>query len=137
MEKIQDIDRFIYGGHAIFTLKNEETENRFTYKIVNSNEEQYKNYYHVYLLTGCDNESNYSYLGFIKDKIFVISNKSRMKDGLGAKTMMWFVNSVLRTHHVPKNLGIYHNGRCGRCGRLLTVPESIKSGFGPECINRL
>jgi len=27
--------------------------------------------------------------------------------------------------------------RCGRCGRVLTVPESVESGFGPECIGRL
>jgi hypothetical protein len=27
----------------------------------------------------------------------------------------------------------WHEGICGRCGRRLTVPESIESGFGPEC----
>ena len=26
-----------------------------------------------------------------------------------------------------------HEGRCGRCGRALTVPESIDTGFGPHC----
>jgi len=29
---------------------------------------------------------------------------------------------------------VFHEGACGRCGRTLTVPESIASGFGPECI---
>src|ERR1700675_3055956 len=24
-------------------------------------------------------------------------------------------------------------GKCGRCGKPLTVPESIASGFGPDC----
>src|SRR5262249_13335004 len=28
---------------------------------------------------------------------------------------------------------LLHEGRCGRCGRRLTVPESIESGYGPEC----
>lgn len=27
----------------------------------------------------------------------------------------------------------WHEGVCGRCGRRLTVPESIDTGFGPEC----
>jgi hypothetical protein len=27
----------------------------------------------------------------------------------------------------------HHEGKCGRCGRLLTVPSSIESGIGPEC----
>jgi hypothetical protein len=32
---------------------------------------------------------------------------------------------------------VWHEGRCGRCGRKLTVPESIESGFGPECASIL
>lgn len=28
---------------------------------------------------------------------------------------------------------VWHEGVCGRCGRRLTVPESIETGFGPEC----
>lgn len=27
----------------------------------------------------------------------------------------------------------YHVGRCGRCARPLTVPESILNGIGPDC----
>lgn len=28
---------------------------------------------------------------------------------------------------------VWHEGRCGRCARRLTVPESILIGIGPEC----
>lgn len=28
---------------------------------------------------------------------------------------------------------VHHEGRCGKCGRRLTVPESIETGLGPEC----
>jgi len=28
---------------------------------------------------------------------------------------------------------LMHEGRCGRCGRPLTRPESIQSGIGPIC----
>lgn len=28
---------------------------------------------------------------------------------------------------------VHHEGMCGRCGAALTVPQSIKDGFGPEC----
>ena len=34
---------------------------------------------------------------------------------------------------VPDNLRVYHEGKCCRCGRTLTTPESIKKGIGPEC----
>jgi hypothetical protein len=29
---------------------------------------------------------------------------------------------------------VWHEGSCARCGKKLTVPESIESGFGPECV---
>ena len=28
---------------------------------------------------------------------------------------------------------VWHEGRCGKCGRVLTVPESLILGLGPEC----
>lgn len=31
---------------------------------------------------------------------------------------------------------VWHEGRCGRCGRKLTVPESIETGIGPDCAKR-
>lgn len=32
---------------------------------------------------------------------------------------------------------IRHEGRCGRCSRALTRPESIDTGFGPECAEKM
>lgn len=40
-------------------------------------------------------------------------------------------------HPEAPGLQIFHEGRCGRCGRVLTVPESVETGFGPECAGRL
>jgi hypothetical protein len=34
-------------------------------------------------------------------------------------------------------LAVYHEGRCGACGRRLTTPESISSGLGPVCAGRI
>lgn len=31
-------------------------------------------------------------------------------------------------------LEVWHNGSCGRCHRKLTDPDSIETGFGPECL---
>lgn len=39
--------------------------------------------------------------------------------------------------HLMEEADWWHEGRCGRCGRRLTVPESIESGFGPECAGRV
>lgn len=32
---------------------------------------------------------------------------------------------------------VWHEGKCCRCGRKLTVPESIESGIGPECAGKM
>lgn len=32
---------------------------------------------------------------------------------------------------------IRHEGKCGRCGRALTRPESIDTGLGPECAAKM
>jgi hypothetical protein len=37
---------------------------------------------------------------------------------------------VTGNHGQSEQIKIYHEGKCARCGRPLTVPESIESGFG-------
>ena len=34
------------------------------------------------------------------------------------------------------NLRVWHHGACGRCGRELTVPGSIRRGIGPQCYGK-
>jgi hypothetical protein len=50
------------------------------------------------------------------------------------KTFKTLLESIAKGA-LPSGWEFRHEGRCGRCGRTLTVPESIDSGFGPECIN--
>jgi hypothetical protein len=38
---------------------------------------------------------------------------------------------------LPECIEIWHEGKCGKCGRQLTVPSSIETGIGPECIKTL
>jgi hypothetical protein len=44
-----------------------------------------------------------------------------------------FVFSKLNSGTLSPLIEIWHQGRCGKCGKVLTVPKSIESGFGPEC----
>jgi hypothetical protein len=37
---------------------------------------------------------------------------------------------------MPAELEVWHQGSCGKCGRPLTVPESIASGIGPVCASK-
>jgi hypothetical protein len=38
---------------------------------------------------------------------------------------------------LPNIVEVHHNGHCARCGRMLTVPESLYTGFGPDCAQQI
>jgi hypothetical protein len=49
--------------------------------------------------------------------------------------MNWVLDH-LSEGEMPPLTEIWHEGRCGRCGRKLTVPDSIAIGIGPDCLTR-
>ena len=139
-EVINDRDKFMTGGKAIFTLVNELTKNRYTYKVEvqkkNHIVPQSKKYFFVSVLTGSNNETDYNYIGMLKIEnnniVFYLTQKSKMKeDSVPVKVFSWLLKNF---NNLPINIKFYHEGYCARCGRKLTVPESINTGFGPECI---
>jgi hypothetical protein len=134
---------FVLGGNALFTIESAATGTRFTYKVRASEDEgprAGRGVYFVSLLTGPDNTSDYAYLGIIpKDDpmTFRLTAKSRAgEDAASVKAFTWFWRQV-SAGRLPATVKVFHNGHCGRCGRMLTVPSSIESGFGPECITMI
>lgn len=126
---------FLLGGKATLTFRSRNTGNRFTYMIEQSNDERM---FFVKMLTGSNNETDYQYLGhiFARDRTYVHGKKSRITaDSPGAKAFIW-VYYQLMDKKLPDTLEVWHEGVCGRCRRKLTVPESVRSGFGPECITK-
>jgi hypothetical protein len=131
---------FALAGNATLTLLSRATGVRFTYKI--RQPEEHKPHF-VGLLRGADNENDFQFIGtiFKGPHLFGYSYKpgrnSRVSgDAPSAKAFAWFWKK-LRSNALPDSLEVWHEGRCGRCGRKLTVPESIESGFGPECASIL
>ena len=126
--------KFILAGNATFTVESKITGKRFTYK-VNKLDDLEKDLWFVGVLTGPDNNADYTYLGIIQNnRIFKRTAKSPISpDADSHKAFAWVWGKILAGANIEKQASIYHEGRCGRCGRKLTVPESIKSGFGPEC----
>jgi hypothetical protein len=130
--KLSNITSFIKAGKAVFTLLNEETKNRFTYKV---KKHKKKSLYFVSVLTGSDNVSDYTYIGCIFGREFRTTKRSRVtEDATSFKVFSWFMKNIDK---LPSQVKVYHENRCGRCGRALTVPESVQNGFGPECIKRI
>lgn len=56
-------------------------------------------------------------------------------DDVRARGFAWFWR-VLNGGTFPAAFEFWHEGRCAACARRLTVPQSIATGFGPECAAR-
>jgi hypothetical protein len=131
----------MFAGNATITVRSLATGNRYTYKIVKSKStEKYPPAWFVSVMTGADNESNYEPLGIVNSKLdaFRSYSRTRIKEAAPSyKAFAWLFAKFVGLNHMPQNIEVWHEGRCGRCGRKLTVPESIESGFGPECSGKI
>lgn len=137
----ETLKKFMFAGNASITLVSKRTGKRYTYRIQTpkNKKEGDKPIWFVSLLTGADNESSYSYFGnIVSSHQYFFGRKAKVQQSNeSVQAWEWFYN-LFEKGHMPTILEgceVWHEGRCGRCNRKLTVPESIQSGFGPECIN--
>ena len=123
--------QFILAGNATFTLKSVKTGTRFTYRVRASGD---KTVHFVSLMNGPDNEASFSYFGFIRRGVFHHgAAKARVAyDAPSVKAFNWTFR-VLQQDSMPDALQFWHEGRCGKCNRKLTVPESLETGMGLDC----
>jgi hypothetical protein len=139
IETAEDVKNFVLAGNATFTIVSTKTSTRYTYKVRRSKEEEGKPVvYFVSLLNGPDNQNDYCYMGIITATGFRFTAKSTVRpEAPSAKAFVWFFDAVLAGARMPATLEVWHEGKCGRCGRALTVPESIARGIGPECADKM
>ncbi len=143
------VRQFMFAGDARFTLTSVKTGTRFTYRIRTPEDNGTPGAcsHFVALLTGSDNENSYSYLGqFYRDASSPDNFAGRYQHGkkskihetaASAKAFVWFVAQLRINPNVFDHVEFRHEGHCGRCGKTLTTPESIDTGFGPECSAKL
>lgn len=138
MTELQAIIRYVLAGNSTFTLVSKKTGARFTYRVRGK-----ENVRFVSVLTGSDNEGDYAFLGtiFLDPRSIPAYRygKKSSKIGLDApssRAWSWFYQQTFVVGGMHPFLEFWHSGRCGRCARRLTVPESIASGLGPECAGR-
>lgn len=128
---------YALAGRATITIRSTRTGERFTYRVSRANDEPYAKInrgpvWFVGLLGGPDNVADYRYIGVVDERGFRLTAKSRV--GPSAPSVVAF--SWLARNWESGLVEVWHEGSCGRCGRRLTVPESIESGIGPTCAGR-
>lgn len=90
------------------------------------------------VLTGPENTKDYTYLGVIgAGGRYYHGRKSKIGKEAQSNKVFEVVWDRLTKGTLPDCVEIWHEGRCGRCGRPLTDPDSIKSGIGPVCREKM
>lgn len=122
---------YLMAGNATFTLVSTKTGARFTYKIRQPKEDSP---HFVSLLNGPDNTEDYQFLGTIfADKTYRHGRKSSVSETASSAVAISYFLRFLLQGRVSDLVEVWHEGKCGRCGRKLTVPASIERGLGPDC----
>lgn len=137
----QQIREFILAGNALFTFKSLRTGEHYTFRVVlqtywsaklNKAIPRDPPQWDVKVLSGRDNSRDYKWIGRIRgyDRTFYGGlHRTDSFDGFA-----WCWNHLDRC---GERFEFNHAGRCGRCGRLLTTPESVERGIGPECQDKM
>lgn len=131
LEDPKQIRSFMLAGKARFSLRSIKTGKHFTYRISKT---KHENKWYVLVARGNVNKPNF-FLGHIRlgsaDGLpYFYKNQNHLPVEVFTHLLPfeWFI------HHLgDTQLEFYHEGKCGKCGRALTDPESINRGIGPEC----
>lgn len=118
---------YALAGHAIITVRSTKTDQRFTYKV--SQPKSGEPFWYVGLLNGPDNTSDYRSVGVIRMPQAEFFKSRHLTDAAPSVVAFRWLSRNWESDKVE----VWHEGSCGRCGRRLTVPESITSGIGPTC----
>jgi hypothetical protein len=135
---------YLLAGNCTITLTSVATGARFTYKVSAPSERTDAGGYRrdtdagvrfVKVLTGSDNCGDYEYAAIIRKNdagewvAHHGGQRARIgRDAASVKALLWFWRNA-----ASDAVEVRHAGNCGRCGRTLTVDESIDAGLGPKC----
>lgn len=125
---------FVLAGNARFTLRSKISGTRFTYRVKQPNP---NTPHFVQVLNGPDNNNSFRFIGTIFSNLrFKYGDRSGLLTTAPCLKAFGWAWDRLARGMVPSNLEFWTENRCARCGRVLTVPDSIQESYGPECSKR-
>ena len=131
---------YVMAGAAIMTVENDSGEH-FTYRVEKKKaEKNYPDAWFVRVMTGSDNLTHYQYLGILETdygKVRLTRASKFLPEDKQTRVIQWALGKIWSQGDLPVGYQIRHNGHCSRCGRVLTNPESLDTGIGPECTKML
>jgi len=138
---LRNVVAFLLAGHAKFTIVSKVTGARKTFEIEKAPPKgNLPEAWFVRLLVGPDNGSDFRYIGTIRKGARLVFSPNSSGFGLEAcAAIEWFLKLVNqgKDEAFNRQAEFWHSGFCSRCGRELTDPESIATGLGPVCRERV
>jgi hypothetical protein len=152
---------FVKAGKATFTVviprehaKARGCQERYTFRVTRKDTEPRRTergssttppaIYFVGLLSGPNNDADYSYLGVFEPVLADIGKAIRItkasvckEDSPVVKLFNYICRQLARGNPLADGYAVMHSGTCGRCGATLTTPRSLLTGLGPECIKHV
>jgi hypothetical protein len=149
LKTLPEVRSFLLAGNATLTIVGKSS--RYTYNVKKAEDREERDprrpegVYFVSLLSGADNNNDYRYLGIIEVDArafspYTFRRTAKSKIAANAPSHVafaWLFHKLFEKNYLPDTVEVWHEGRCGRCNRKLTVPESIEAGIGPECASRM
>ena len=138
---------FVTAGKATFTVEipawfaaEHGTAPHYTYRVNRKDaDDRGPAIYFAALLTGPNNERDYTYLG----TLFPTTGKLHLTRASKLPADSWPVRVLGRVLArlwagqadaiTAAGWDLHHEGQGCRCGRALTTPASVTAGIGPEC----
>ena len=129
---LKQIADFVLAGRAKFTIVDTKTKERCRYRVNTP-----KNATSPVWFGSVYDNSKYKYSimkGGPRNFPAGFTAKSLVGfNDLRAKYLMALFRKIETNVELPSHIEVWHEGYCGKCGRKLTRPESMKIGLGPEC----
>lgn len=136
-----DVIPVIFDG--TYTVVLDETGEYRTLKIVSLSDEQCTGYklpngsQLASYLNGADNTSNYKGFSFVVGSETKIFRSFDRKDSKIVYALNFLLHNDTDTQIDAGAAYALKSGNCWRCGRKLTVTDSIKRGLGPICAEKI
>lgn len=132
----QYLRAYVLSKKPVFTLYSAKTKLRYTFRLTH----QAGEWHRIERLYGDDNTKDYRYVGVFRISSIMWAGRTRLdlnyrfsEQSEATKQIAYFLKVLVGEEPWPETMYFYPSGRCARCGRVLTTPESIERGFGPKC----
>ena len=129
-----------FAGRAVLTFRNTEKETHMTVKVkqlTDKNDRKIKlPIFYVFVSLLGDRQTGYVFAGTIfKDSMICKLHRNVPSESQLGQVMKFLMNALENPQILrDKKVSLLHEGKCCRCALPLTHPESINTGFGPDCL---